>query len=163
MEVLILVLRWFHVIPTIAIVGDLIYMRFVLPKSLANGSDEQFALLRKRWAMIVMASSALLLVTGLTNMVLAGRLYDYGDDQANKMYQMLAGIKFLLALPVFFLAARLAGRSESAAKMRQKGDMWLNVTLIVALIVVMLGGYLRTLPRTAQVEAAVSVVLPLAD
>ena len=151
--VILLLLRWFHVIPAIAMVGGLIYMRFVLPPALAQGTDEQFALLRGRWAKVVMISTLLLLLTGIANMGIAGARFDYGDQLPGKLYNMLAGIKFLLALPVFFLAARLSGKSEAAAQMRLRSNYWLNITLAVALVVVMLGGFLRTLHRTPKAKA----------
>jgi putative copper export protein len=150
MQIVLLLLRWFHVIPAVAMVGGLLYMRFVLPKALANGTDAQFAEVRSRWAKIVMASTALLLLTGIVNMVLATKLYDYGDQKS--AYSMIAGIKFLLALPVFFLAARLGGKSEGAAKMRLKSDLWLNITLGLAIVVIMVGGFLRAMPRQEIIE-----------
>jgi hypothetical protein len=161
MQLVTLLLRWFHIIPAIAMVGGLIYMRFVLPKTMANGTDPQFAEVRSRWAKIVMASTGLLLLTGIINMGLAAMLFEYGEEFPGSKYQMFAGIKFLVALPVFFLAARLGGKSEGAAKMRLKSDMWLNVTLAIAILVIMLGGFLRSLPRQAKVKdpAAVSSVV----
>jgi len=159
MEYLILLLRWLHIIPAVVMVGGLVYMRCVLPKPLVDGSDPQFADLRQRWARVVMISSGLLLLTGIANMGINGANFDYGEELPGKLYNMLAGIKFLAALPVFFFAARLSGKSESAAKMRQNSDLWLNVTLAIAIAVIMLGGFLRTLPREpkASDEASASV------
>ena len=144
------------IIPAVVMVGGLIYMRCVLPKPLVDGSDPQFADLRQRWSRLVMISSGLLLLTGIANMGINGANFDYGDELPGSLYNWLGVVKLLLALPVFFFAAKLSGKSESAAKMRQNSDLWLNVTLAIAIAVIMLGGFLRTLPREPKADEEVS-------
>ena len=74
---------------------------------------------------------------------------------------MIVGIKFILALPIFFFASLLAGRSETAKKFQAKATFWMNVNLALALVMVLIGGLLKFVPRdykpapaTASVSAA---------
>ncbi|MCA9267075.1 MAG: hypothetical protein KDA41_01325, partial [Planctomycetales bacterium] len=102
------------------------------------------------WIMFVMLSIALLLATGITNMVLIPKQNDFAEGPS---YSMLAGIKFLLAMPVFFIVSTLLGRSANAEKFRQKSALWLNVALVLCLAIVLLGGYLRFVKRTPKTAA----------
>jgi hypothetical protein len=74
---------------------------------------------------------------------------------------MVVGIKFLLALPIFFIAALLAGRTELARRLQAQGRFWMNVNLTLALVIVLIGGVLkfagRQLKGAATPPAAVSV------
>jgi hypothetical protein len=98
----------------------------------------------------------LLLVSGLLN-------YFYIISAMEKMakpYHMLAGIKILLSIVLFFMAALLAGRTALAARLREKFYFWLTLCVILGIGIVILGGVLRTFPRTskaANVEAFLNV------
>src|SRR3954470_2708025 len=110
---LFLILRYMHVLGAIALMGGTIFMRFALRPVVVQLPAETKATLheevRRRWARFVMLATALILISGVTNLILAGR-FDFprilGMD---KGYQMLVGIKFILALPIFFIAAILNG------------------------------------------------------
>jgi hypothetical protein len=58
----------------------------------------------------------------------------------------------LLALAIMFIASTLVGRSANAEKFRDKAVFWLNLNLAMAVIVVCLGGYLRTLHQAPADE-----------
>ena len=116
--------------------------------------NEASAAIRSRWSKWVMASSGLLLVTGLVNFMLIVQRFDL-DKTAfpGSKYHMFFGIKFLLALGVFMLSALLTGRSAAAEKMRRNERMWLNVNVLLAVAVVCLGGLLKSAtrhPKSAQ-------------
>jgi putative copper export protein len=110
------------------------------------GSDPWFAGRRGAWAMWVGIASLLLIATGLWNYLQIIQL----NEKMASSYHMLLGIKMLLALVVFFLAAVLAGKSGIAEQLRQKMKLWLGLCLITAVVVVALGSVLRTYPHNPK-------------
>lgn len=150
--VLALILRYMHILGAIALMGGAIFMRFALVPSAGElGDDTRRQLherVRSRWAKVVMAASALILISGIANLGLAAR-YNFEGPVS---YNMLGGIKFLLALPIFYFASVLSGRSATAQKFQANPTLWLNVNLVLAVIVVMLGGFMRFIPRQPKVE-----------
>jgi uncharacterized membrane protein len=157
MEYLNLVLRWLHVLSAITLMGGVLYTRFsVVPMLESMGEDQREtvgAALRKNWAKYLMISLALLLVTGITNMALIPMYNEF--DEGGPSYGMLAGIKFMLALPVFYIVSLLNGRSDNAAKFRQKSRLWLNIALALCVAIVMLGGFLRFIPRQPKSDESI--------
>ena len=147
-----LALRWAHILGAVTLVGGAIFWRFALleaSKSIADTSRDEFARqLRSRWSKVVMGSSALLLVTGLVNFMLVLQRFEF-DKSAfpGDKYHMLFGIKFLLSLAVFMLSALLAGRTGAAESLRRNERKWLTINVILAVIVVCLGGLLRAAAR----------------
>jgi len=149
---LLLALRYMHIFGAIALMGATIFMRFALlpavtkldPAVRATLHDE----VRSRWSKFIMAASGLLLVSGVTNLALTGR-YDFAPIPGLPRggYQMLVGIKFLLALPIFFIASLLAGRTALAAKFQSSARFWMSVNLALAVLMVLIGGALRFVPR----------------
>jgi len=139
-EILILVFRWLHLVPATILVGGTIFLRCAYRPS--EPSSEQSENVRRRWAKLVMLSVALLLLSGLYNTAWISIKYELPGH-----YHMLLGVKILLALAVFFLVSVLSGRSDLAAKFRNKEAMWLNVTVFLAVAVVMLGGVMKTAER----------------
>jgi uncharacterized membrane protein len=140
MEYLSLVMRWMHVLAAIALMGGTIFMRFGLHPSLAAlGEEQQKALkaaVRARWSKWVMGASGFLLVSGIVNIVLFSQRY-----KLDPLYHPLIGVKMLLGLAIMFFASMLVGRTANAEKFREKAVMWLNINLLLATIVVCLGGY----------------------
>jgi hypothetical protein len=56
---------------------------------------------------------------------------------------MLGGIKLVLALPIFVLAELLMGKSELAKKMQANAATVMNVNLALAIILVLIGGWMK--------------------
>ena len=146
------VLRWFHLVAAITAVGGSIFMRFALVPSVSVLSDEQRKLLheqvRSRWAKLVMASIGFLLITGLINIYLFLRdsktpAWEDWHKSYSGLYNAVFGVKFLLAMAIFFIASALAGRGEATQKFRQNAKWWMTVNVILALTVVALSGVLR--------------------
>ena len=101
---------------------------------------------RSRWAKIVAGSILFLVVTGIVNFILFniqtnGDAWAQWRDSYNTLYQAAFGVKFLLALVVFFLASALAGRTEATKRFRDRARFWMTVNLILALIVIALLKY----------------------
>jgi len=161
---LLLILRYSHILGAIALMGGAIFMRFALRPVIVGLPPETKATLheqvRARWSKFVMLASALLLISGITNLALAGR-YNFGPVLGMEKggYHMLVGLKFLLALPIFFIAALMTGRSSLGKRIQANAELWMNVNLILALTMVLIGGYLRFVPRTPKTQTPAHAVL----
>jgi uncharacterized membrane protein len=154
-----LVSRILHILGAIILVGGLFYLRAVLlplpyrvgpAEGSSNTADALFGGRRAAWAMWVGIATLLLLVTGLWNYLQIIRMH----EKLPPSYHMLAGIKMLLGLALFLLAALLAGRSAAAQALRRKFRFWLNICLILGILTVIMGSVLRTYPRTIKVDAS---------
>lgn len=161
-----LALRYAHILGAITMMGGTIFARFALVPVLSQQSDplksELHEQVRRQWAKFVHISIALLLISGIANLGLASR-YSFGDaGDLGKLYNITAGVKFLLALPIFLFASFLTGKSASARKFQASGPMWMNVTLALAVAMVLMGGFLRFIPRQlkAKEPAATSLQVP---
>ena len=148
-----LVSRILHIVGAIILVGGLFYLRAVVMRATAPtnavDADRQFGGRRAAWAMWVGIATLLLLVTGLWNYLQIIRMH----EKLSPSYHMLAGLKILAGLALFFLAALLAGRSAAAQTLRQKFRVWLTTCLILGIVTVVLGSVLRTYPRIQKVDA----------
>ena len=156
---LMLVLRYMHILGAIALMGGTIFMRFALAPTVA-GLDEKtrqsiHEQVRSRWSKFVMLSAALLLVSGIVNMAIIPMYYEIsGVVKNNAQYGMITGIKLLLALPIFLFASFLAGRSPTAKKFQAQAPLWMNINLTLALLMVLIGGYLKFAQRTPKSDGA---------
>ena len=103
---------------------------------------------RSRWSKFVMLASALLLISGIINLALAGR-YNFEPILGMQKggYHLAVGIKFILALPIFFIAALMTGRSSLAKRVQANAELWMNVNLTLALVMVLMGGMLKFVRR----------------
>ncbi len=139
-DYLALVFRWLHIIPALVMVGGIIFMRCCLVSSNPDqasffDSQEQ---VQKNWARLVMASTLLLLISGLYNSAMKAMGYEL-----SMTYNVLLLIKIVLALVVFYLLAVLSGRSERAKRFRRNETHWLNVLVVLMLLIVLIGGYMK--------------------
>jgi hypothetical protein len=162
---LLLILRYMHILGAIMLMGGTIFMRCALAPIVAGLAPDAKATLheqvRGRWARFVMIASGLLLVSGIANLGLASR-YQF-EPVFGLSYNMVVGIKFLLALPIFLIASFLAGRSAAAKKFQANGLTWMNVNLTLALVMVLMGGALKFVqrqPKPPKSEADQAVVAP---
>src|SRR5207237_10131919 len=71
--VLIVILRWLHIIPAAIAIGGLIFMRFVLPAATRPLSDDQardvFLRARRVFKIMLHASILFLIISGVINLV----------------------------------------------------------------------------------------------
>jgi hypothetical protein len=113
----------------------------------------------------VIGAITLLLASGLANFLLfndAAQAWEDGTWMKQTKYHALFGVKFLLALGVFYLASGLVGRGEGTAWIRANRGKWLSVTLLLAVGVVMISGWMRGLhvgPNRLPDEGAAGVQL----
>jgi hypothetical protein len=150
-----LILRYMHILGAIALMGGTIFMRFALrpvvvqlPLEVKASVHEQ---VRSRWAKFVMLATLLILVSGIANLAMASR-YTF-DKPFGMSYHMLVGIKFLLALPIFFIAALMTGRTNLAKRIQTNAEFWMNLNLTLALVMVLMGGLLKFVNRKPKASA----------
>jgi len=156
-----LALRWMHILAAITLVGGTLFLRFVWYPAHRRidyrDREVSFQKLRPAWGKLIMLSTLFLLVSGLVNAVNNIRRYEFGADSP---YAMLIAAKLLLAFALFFLSARVAGRSESATMFREKIGKWLTINTVLALLLVGIAGYMKVTPREAKLieEAPVATL-----
>lgn len=148
-----LVFRWLHMLAAIAAVGGSLFARFVVLPVLAPLPEAErsalHAALRARFAKIVAASIAFLLVSGLYNFLVLVAHYELP-----RWYHPLFGVKFLLAFAIFAIASLLVGSSPAAEALRKNARTWMNVNLALAVLVVCISGVLRTAERVPKQRPA---------
>ena len=141
--------RFVHIGTVIVLVGGSFFMRFVLMPAAERLSDSEHAALRERvmdcWRKIVHAGIALILISGVYNLIRTLKSYD-----VDAIYHSLFGIKFLLALAVFFLASAMVGRSSALEAIRQNRKKWLGIAILFAAIIVAISAYLKVKPKTLK-------------
>jgi len=138
--------RIVHVGTAIVLIGGSAFMRFVLMPAAEGLADEDHealkARLMRRWKFVVHGGIALLLASGLYNyLAVAMKLHPTGGAHAT--YHMLIGIKILLALVLFVMAAALVGRAAVFEGLRANAHRTLVIMLVIASAIVAVSGYLR--------------------
>jgi len=144
-----LVSRWLHILAAITAVGGTIFIRFALLPAMAEMDDTQrnslHAAIRSRWAKIVMVSIAFLLASGIYNFLGVIRTLSANESlhSIKSMYHAFFGVKFLLALGIFFIASALVGRSSAFDKIRANARFWATLNVALAVLLVCISGFLR--------------------
>ena len=139
--------RYAHVLTATVFVGGAVFLRAVLNPTLEDGADPAFddhraavrEGVRRRWMTWVGAATLVLIASGLWNYLAVSLPRHKGDGP----YHALMGVKMLLALVAFFLAAALSGRS---AKLQPIRDGWRTSGAVLVLTlagVVFVGSYLK--------------------
>jgi hypothetical protein len=140
---ILLVSRWLHIVAAIFAVGGALFMRVALiPAAKQELDDARHEALReavrRRWAMVVQACIAVLLVTGGLNFVILA----WPPKVEPMPYHAIFGVKLLAALGVFFLGSVLVGRSAGMAHMRQNSGKWLTALVLLGVLIVFISGIL---------------------
>ena len=147
-----LISRWLHVIPVIVMVGGTLFLRLALLPALAASENAELRdtvreSVRKKWAKWIGISTLLLLVTGLYNAYFKAITYELSP-----LYNGLLLVKILLAFAVFYLAARLSGRSAKAVQMRQREIHWTNILCVLMLTIVLIAGAMKIVSTGAPIK-----------
>ena len=154
MDALLLLLRWMHIFGAVLLVGGLCFSRFALLPALADTEEDSREKLQesiqRKWMPWVIIAITLLLVSGLANFLLFNSTVQsqgWGDGEWMKQtsYHAIFGVKFLLALVVFYFASGLVGRDSGTEWMRSDRARWLGLTLGLAVAIIILSGRLRNL------------------
>lgn len=151
MSIVVLVMRWAHILAAVAAVGGVLFIRLVLMPSANAVLDEEAhqklrAAIMKRWQHVVHTCILLFLVSGLYNYLMVTRLLH--EDQP--AYHMIFGIKFLLAIVIFALALGLTSTRGWAKPFRDQAKLWTSLLAILAVTVIALSGVLRNLPQNSS-------------
>lgn len=163
-----LVLRWAHILGAVIAIGGLAFARFGLLPALADFDEETrtkiHESIRRRWLPWVIGAITLLLVSGLANFLLFNSLvkeqgWAGGTWMRQTSYHALFGVKFLLAMAVFYFASGLVGRGQGTQWIRDNRATWLTVTLGMAVGIVMLSGWMRQLHTGPNIVADGGVML----
>lgn len=151
-----------HTTCAATLLGGLIYLRFVLaPAAVASNDVCQVAFAGKRraWALCVAFCSALLLASGIYNLILFTSRY----ENLPSLYHPLFGVKFLLSFGVMFIAALIAGKTNLAKRCQGNLIKWLNVAIVLALSVFVLGAVLRSFRDLPDARVAPVVEVEMTD
>jgi putative copper export protein len=145
-EIAPLISRWIHLTAVIVAVGGTVFLRLVLHPSATSAlavdtHDSLKSVLIRRWARVVHIAIAFILLSGLYNAVV---MFPQHTDQP--LYHAIFGIKFLLALALFFFAIALTGKSAAFTAIRNKAPQWMMVNIVLAGIIVLLSNILRYIP-----------------
>jgi uncharacterized membrane protein len=143
-----LLMRVLHIFGASILVGATVFMLLAYLPAVRKLDEERrrevFAALRPKWAMLVGIGTALLLVSGLYNTAMISIRYQFPADVH---YHAILGVKIVLALVVFLLAALVSGRSGAAAAMQQKLGMWLGITLLLLLATMSVAAFMKNVDR----------------
>lgn len=141
--------RFLHITSAALLVGGLFYLRLVVAPQTEPGesTEDLYGTRRKTWAMVVMVSTLLLLLSGFYNLF---AVVLWPNESLPPLYHMLFGAKFLLALFLFFVAAALAGKSGLATRLRGSLRLWLNLAIVTSLLIVALAAVMRSIPKIPQ-------------
>jgi uncharacterized membrane protein len=132
--VLIVILRWLHIIPAALAIGGLVFMRFVLPVATRSLEEEQsrevFLRARRIFKIMLHASILLLIISGVINSI---RYYDF--YKATKPLGIaLWHTHMFLAVIVFVISFwSLAGKAPPAS---HRAAAMVNVILLLVLVAV---------------------------
>jgi len=139
-------LRVMHILPAVVAGGATVFARFALIPALQTLPEADRLRLKevidRRWRVVVMACIGLLLVSGLANFM----LYQAEAHRGQALYHALFGVKFLMAMMVFFLASVLSGRAETFAAMRARAGFWAGVAATLVALIIVISGVLRNIP-----------------
>lgn len=153
---LMLVTRVLHIACAAIMFGGLVYLKVVVAPLAEGAEDRDVALFhgrRSAWAKLVMSATLFLLLSGTVNILYIVNAY----EKLPSTYHMLFGIKVLIAVFVFFVAAATAGSSEAAMRMRANLGKWLSMALVATVLVFVIGATLRSfdkVPRAMEEPAA---------
>ena len=155
--ILILVMRWIHILTAITAIGGSIFMRFVLMPVAQSVLDEEAhkglrAGLVRRWQKFVHTCILLFFISGFYNYFLVTA----PTHQGQPLYHALFGVKFLLALAVFTIAVALTSTKDWSQKVRANAKMWLALLVALGVLVVMISGVMKNLARTGYPAPPVS-------
>jgi hypothetical protein len=142
MEILDTISRIVHIGTAITLVGGSVFTLLVLMPAAKTLPDEPHNQLAEavtgRWRRFVYIGVLLFIVSGFYNYVRA-----IANHQGDALYHALLGMKMILALGVFFLAAALVGRNAKLEAIRRARCAWLKVLVILAAVIVAISGYVK--------------------
>ena len=140
------ILRLMHIFAAITAVGGIFFMRLALLPAVDvlpdEASKQLHTAIRARWSKVVMACILFLLVSGMINFINIVKAKD--EIELAPYYHALFGIKFVLAMAIFFISSLLSGRSAAADRFRKNTRYWLTINMLLAIVLITISGVLRS-------------------
>jgi uncharacterized membrane protein len=137
-----LIMRWLHIFSIAIAVGVTIFMRVVLVPSLSDFNDltrTQFLkTLAPRLRTLIHAAIGGILLSGLYNTHVLWKT-------SVSPYGLVYAMKVLLALIVIIIAIFLTSSNPKRAAFQANRRKWLGLNAVLAMIIILLSAYLRTL------------------
>jgi putative copper export protein len=151
--VIALVFRWIHIISATALVGGLIFLRYVVvPVGEKSLTDDVYkdvhTKLAQRFQIVSHACLLLFLVSGFYNYIFVTSPMHDGQG----IYHMLFGIKFTFAIAAFVIVILVTSKRARGEKLRANGRRWYVIALALAVVTVMLGGVMKNFPAPDEGE-----------
>jgi len=143
-----LVSRWAHIGCAIVLIGGSSFVWLVLQPVLQDENQDLHDRIRNRWKKFVHPGVAIFLFSGGYNFFRAMPVHK-GDG----LYHGLVGTKIVLALVVFFLASALVGSKPGTQKFRDNARKWLGITLLLAVVIVGISGFVKIRPYAVPAAA----------
>ncbi|NNM84823.1 MAG: hypothetical protein HKL96_03580 [Phycisphaerales bacterium] len=141
-EVVMLAMRWLHLVGACVLVGAPIFMWLVLEPAMAQIDsgirDAMQNRIMRGWRMFLGLVILTQIVSGFYWLFEVVHI-----AHQPPVYQMLLGVKMLAAFVLFFLLSVLAGRAKSFEIFRRQSRRWLGVAAITALLVVFCASAMR--------------------
>lgn len=134
--------RGAHLLAAMVAVGGLVMARVAVRPALDEAGETPVAEgIRRRWAPVVYTAITLLIATGFYQFFVAG----IPKGETDSKYHMWFGMKFAAALAVFFIASAVTGRSRALEGVRRSGRLWLSLAILLAVGIVAVSLYLRSI------------------
>lgn len=154
--VLIVILRWLHIIPAAIAIGGTLFMRFVLPAAIRPLADDQqqevFLRARRIFKIMLHASILFLIISGVINSI---RFYPQ-YVQHRPLAIALWHTHMFLAVIVFVISFwNLAGKAPPASN---RAAMTVNLILLLVLVAVSSTlQYVRQMPLPQAASSSAGV------
>lgn len=143
--------RVLHITGAAIIVGGMAFLLQAVVAPAGESAQSAFPLpeaSRAVWSRMVALATAVMIVSGFYNYYNIVTV----NEKLPGLYHALFGIKFLLALVVFFVAAATAGKSKLAAKMQANLNRWLACGLVAAIGIFAIGATLRSFDKVPKAD-----------
>ena len=131
-DVLSVIMRWLHITSVVAVIGGVLYARFVIAPALTTlTAQEQETLgsaMAERYRNLLRLAILLLTATGLYNMIM--------NINRGPLYQSLLGIKLLLVLHVFAVGLLIV-KPKNPKRSRQMTGLVISGLIIIAISAVL--------------------------
>lgn len=174
LDILGITLRWFHIFAAMALVGGALFQRLALigpssqlPEDVRQRLSDD---IRRRWSKVVMLAILLLLVSGLANAIMTMTSFRMAFQKDHPVlniprpgYDILLGVKMLLAVVIFFFASALSGRGKATAGIRRNAAGWLTVNLLLAVVLVAISGVMRSFHTGPNISKVKEVLTTQTD
>lgn len=131
-------IQWIHILSAVVAVGGTIFMRFVLVPVLGPADADLRKRIIGKFRPLLYAAILLLLATGIYNAV--GAFHLRAHDAA---YQAVLGMKMLLALVLFAVAAHLVIPTAQPNFFQRNPKLWLTVNAVIGIVILAMSAWLR--------------------